>query len=149
MARQQEQNYANHVRLIPGYHYVAFGILVLNFLYSIYRLIRYGMLMPGQEGMRCLIAVALLIIFYYARLFVLTVQDRVIRLEMRLRMERLLPAELRTRINEFTVKQLVALRFAGDEELPELAARVLSDRITDGKRIKQMIKNWNPDHLRA
>ena len=76
-------------------------------------------------------------------------QDRVIRLEMRLRMQQLLPADLRPRIPEFSVGQLVALRFASDQELPELARKVLDEKIEDRKAIKKLVKNWQPDFLRA
>jgi hypothetical protein len=85
----------------------------------------------------------------YARMFALTVQDRVIRLEMRLRLEKLLPADLKSRILEFSVGQLIALRFASDAELPDLARRVLDEKVKDKKSIKQMIKTWKPDYLRA
>jgi len=87
--------------------------------------------------------------FFLARIFALTVQDRVIRLEMRLRLRDLLPADLQPRIPEFTRAQLVALRFAGDRELPALARRVLEERLTDRKAIKAMIVDWQADHLRA
>ena len=86
---------------------------------------------------------------FFARIFALTVQDRVIRLEMQLRMEKILPPDLRPRIAEFSRGQMVALRFAGDEELPELASKVLAEKIEDRKAIKRMIKRWNPDHLRV
>jgi hypothetical protein len=79
----------------------------------------------------------------------LTVQDRVIRLEMRLRMQQVLPGDLRGRIPEFTVAQLVSLRFANDEELPELARKVLDEKLTNRKAIKKLIRNWQPDLLRA
>lgn len=82
-------------------------------------------------------------------MFALTVQDRVIRLETRLRLERLLPADLKARILEFSVGQLIALRFASDAELPDLARRVLDEKVKDKKAIKQMIKTWKPDYLRA
>ncbi len=145
----QQQNFANHVRYVPVYHFVLFGILVLNLVWSIYHFFRYWMIIPGQDGMRILIALALLIFFFYTRQFAMTLQDRIIRLEMTLRLEKLLPAGQQAQIKEFTVGQLIALRFAGDEELPALAAKVLSDKITDRKKIKQMIKNWLPDDLRA
>jgi len=96
-----------------------------------------------------LLAAALLIGFLYARLFSLRVQDRVIRLEERLRCQRLLPADLRPRIAEFTSGQLVALRFASDEELPALARKVLGEKLTERKAIKKLVKNWKPDYLRA
>jgi hypothetical protein len=87
--------------------------------------------------------------FLYARLFSLTVQDRVIRLEMRLRLERLLPPDLRSRIPEFTPAQFISLRFAGDDELPALARQVLDEKLSDRKTIKRRIKNWQADFLRA
>jgi hypothetical protein len=80
---------------------------------------------------------------------VVRVQDRVIRLEMRLRLAGVLPADLQARIPEFTVDQLVSLRFASDAELPGLARKVLDDKIADRKAIKQLIKEWQADYLRA
>jgi len=85
----------------------------------------------------------------FARMFALTVQDRVIRLEMRLRMQQVLPQDLRGRIPEFTVGQLVSLRFASDAELTALARKVLDEKLTDRKTIKKLIRDWQPDLLRA
>jgi hypothetical protein len=96
-----------------------------------------------------IVAIALLLAALYGRMFALAVQDRLIRLEMRLRMEGVLPTELRPRISEFSVNQLVALRFASDAELPELASKVLAANLQDRKTIKQMIRNWQADDLRA
>ena len=87
--------------------------------------------------------------YFVARIMAVTVQDRVIRLEMRLRMRELFPADLAARIPEFTPKQLVALRFASDAELPALARKVLDERLTDGKTIKQLVRDWQADTLRA
>lgn len=140
------QTYENHSRTVPLYHQVAFPILALNLLYGVYRAVRWASL---ETAIGALVAVALLILFFYARIFALTVQDRVIRLEMTLRMERLLPADVRGRAHEFSPGQLVALRFAGDEELAELARKVLGENLQDKKAIKRMIKNWRPDTLRA
>jgi hypothetical protein len=95
------------------------------------------------------VAAALIMGFLSARMFALTVQDRVIRLEERLRYQRLLPADLQSRIGEFTVNQLVSLRFAGDAELPALARKVLDDKLNERKAIKRLVKNWRPDYLRA
>ncbi|MGA7622790.1 MAG: DUF6526 family protein, partial [Candidatus Acidiferrales bacterium] len=81
--------------------------------------------------------------------FALRVQDRIIRLEMQLRMQNLLPPDLKTRIHEFTVNQLVALRFASDAELIELARKVYNEKLDDRKAIKQMIRDWQADDLRA
>lgn len=142
-----EQNFANHTCYVPLYHGVTLGILVLNLGYSIYKLAKTSLSFEAIVGL--LLAVALILIFFHARLFALTVQDRVIRIEMRLRMERVLPGELKSRIGEFNVAQLVSLRFASDAELPELARRVLEEKLTGGKAIKQLVKNWQADTLRA
>ena len=96
-----------------------------------------------------IVAIALLLAALYGRMFALAVQDRLIRLEMQLRLQGLLPANLRPRIPEFTVNQLVALRFASDAELPGLAGKVLAENLQDRKTIKRMIQNWQADELRA
>jgi len=140
------QTYENHVRIVPLYHRVALPIFALNLVYAVYRAI-LGVSLETILGV--LMGVAMLILFFYARIFALTVQDRVIRLEMTLRMERLLPAELRGRVHEFRPGQLVALRFANDEELTELARKVLNENLQDKKTIKRMIRNWRADTLRA
>jgi hypothetical protein len=77
------------------------------------------------------------------------VQDRIIRLEMRLRLAEILPPDLRGRIPEFTVAQLVSMRFACDAELPALARKVLDDKMSDRKAIKQLVKDWQGDYVRA
>ena len=146
MAQAKPQSFANHTRIVPAYHMVAFPILAINLLWSLYRVIQN---FSADAVIGLLLAFALVIIFLFARMFTLTVQDRVIRLEMRLRLEKLLPADLQPRIPEMTLSQLVALRFASDEELSALTRRVLSENITDRKVIKQMIQKWNPDNLRA
>jgi hypothetical protein len=89
-----------------------------------------------------------MVVASFARTFALTVQDRVIRLEMQVRLARLAP-DLAARFGEFTVGQLCSLRFAGDGELPELARRVLSEKLDDRKAIKKQIRDWQADHLRA
>jgi Family of unknown function (DUF6526) len=142
-----EQNFANHPKIVPLFHYFLLPVLTLNIGWSIYRLVHWHHWADGIIGV--LTAVALLFLAFLARLFALTVQDRVIRLEERLRFERLLPDDLKARIPEFTVAQLVALRFASDAELPALARKVLSDNLTDRKAIKQLVQNWRADHLRA
>jgi hypothetical protein len=96
-----------------------------------------------------LLALALIVLFFCARLFALTVQDRVIRLEERLRYARLLPDDLKSRIDEFTIPQLASLRFASDSELPALARRVLAENLQHRKTIKRLVQNWRADYLRA
>jgi hypothetical protein len=142
-----EQNFKNHTRFVPSYHYFALPVFLINFLWSLYRLKNLGVTFEGIFGV--IFAAALLVLVLRARLFALCVQDRVIRLEERMRYERLLPADLKPRIEEFTLAQLVSLRFASDAELPALARKVLDEKLTQRKAIKQLIKNWRPDYLRA
>jgi hypothetical protein len=146
MEKQKVQNFENHSRVVPAYHMFVFGVFVVNF---IWRLVGLKDGITFASIMNALIAAALLLVFFYVRVFVLTVQDRVIRLEMRLRLERLLPGELRPRIPELTVAQLISLRFAGDDELPALTRQVLEESLTDRKVIKRRVKNWQSDFLRA
>ena len=96
-----------------------------------------------------IVAAALIGLGLLSRIQALSVQDRVIRLEMRLRLRELLPPDLQRRIYEFTPRQLVAMRFAGDEEMPELAREVLGGGLPTTKGIKMRVKNWQPDSLRA
>lgn len=142
-----EQNYSNHARFVPTYHFFVLPVLLLNFIWSIYRLIRPGF--SWDASIHLLVAAALFVLAFNARVFALTVQDRVIRMEERARMARLLPDDLKPGIGNFTKDQLVALRFASDEELPELARKVTTDKLSDIKTIKQMVKRWRPDYLRA
>lgn len=143
---ESRQTYKNHAKVVPVYHFVAGPILLINVLWCAYRAwTRPG----GDSAVVLLLSIALVIMFLFARVFALTVQDRVIRLEMRLRMREVLPSDLTTRIPEFTLDQLVALRFASDAELPALARKVLDERLTDRKVIKQLVRDWQADTLRA
>lgn len=141
------QSFETHAKIVPGYHRWATALVVLPTLYFAYRAVAdfYSV----ERTADFLFAVGVILIGLYARVFALRAQDRVIRLEERLRMERLLPADLKARIPDFSTGQLVALRFASDEELPELARRVLDEGITDKKVIKQAVKNWRADHQRV
>jgi len=140
------QTYRNHARIVPLYHYGVFGILTINLGWWLYRLAGG---VTGDAVVNLLVAVGLILIAFYAREMALRVQDRVIRLEMRLRLREVLPPELRARIPELTVRQLVALRFASDAELPGLVRETLDGRLGDGRDIKLRIKDWQADHLRA
>jgi uncharacterized protein DUF6526 len=142
-----EQSFANHGKYVPLFHFFVLPILLINLGMQIYWWIRVGFV-PAHI-MPTLVAAALLLGMLYARLFALAVQDRVIRLEERVRYERILPEELRWRADELTVNQFVSLRFASDDELPQLMRKVLDDKLTERKAIKQLIKNWRPDYLRA
>jgi hypothetical protein len=146
MAQPTPQNLANHVRYLPAYHFVAFPLFFINFCYAAYQAVAH---VSSATIMGLALAVALLLLFLLSRMMVVTVQDRVIRLEERLRMRALLPADLQPHIDRFTVKQLVALRFASDAELPALARRVLDGQIEDQKAIKKMVTEWRADYQRA
>jgi hypothetical protein len=146
MAQEKTQSFENHNRVVPPYHMFAIPIFMINF---IWRLVQLKDGITFASIMNVLLAIAFLILILYARMFSLTVQDRVIRLEMRLRLERLLPPDMRSRIPELTLAQLISLRFAGDEELVALTRQVLDERLNDRKSIKRRIKNWQADLLRA
>jgi|SRR5215472_1549088 len=142
----QPQNFENHARFVPAFHFFVAPVFLLNVVWSIVRVVRS---FSVGTIMALLVAIALFLLAFTARIFALTVQDRVIRLEMRLRMQQLLPADLRGRIPEYTVDQLVALRFASDVELPALARKVLDEKLTNRKAIKRMVQDWQADLLRA
>jgi Family of unknown function (DUF6526) len=146
MAQEKAQTFENHNRVVPPYHMFAIPIFMINLIWRLVQL-KYGITFASI--MNVLLAIAFLILILYARMFSLTVQDRVIRLEMRLRLERLLPPDMRSRIPELTLAQLISLRFAGDEELVALTRQVLDERLNDRKSIKRRIKNWQADLLRA
>jgi hypothetical protein len=140
------QDFAHHTKWVPAFHFFVLPVFLLNMFYCIYRLIRW---FSVDSTISLVLALALFLLAFYARTFALAVQDRLIRLEMRLRMQQVLPQELRPRIPDFTVDQMVALRFASDAELPGLCKKVLDDKIADRAAIKKMIQNWQPDLVRA
>ena len=146
MSNPKIQTFENHTKTVPAFHFVVLPIFLINLIWSIYRMVR---VFSFASVFSVLFALAILLLAVTARQFALTVQDRLIRLEMRLRLHQLLPADLRLRIPEYSVGQLVALRFASDEELPGLARKVLDEKIADRKAIKKMIRTWQPDLLRA
>jgi len=143
---EQVQSYKKHARWLPGYHFFVMPVLLANLLNSI----RHVWLWPTR-GMvfQMIVALALLLLGFLARVMALTVQDRVIRLEMRLRLRGLLPPDMQSRINELTHRQLVALRFASDEEMPQLCRDVLEGKLATSKEIKERVKSWQSDWLRA
>ena len=139
------QTFVNHAKVVPAYHYFTFGLIAVYFFYRLYLLVTGPSL---ASGMGVVAAGALLMVFFWARVFALRVQDRVIRLEMHLRVLNLVP-ELSPRFGELNVDQLCAMRFASDAELPELARKVLAEKLGDRTAIKKMVREWLPDQLRA
>jgi hypothetical protein len=143
---EKTQNFENHAKTVPAFHLFVLPILGINVISQAVRVFR----VPGYGTvLSLLVAIALLLLALTARMFAMTVQDRVIRLEMQLRLQHLLPQDLKARIPEFTVSQLVSLRFASDAELPDLARKVLDEKLNDRKAIKKLIRSWQPDYLRA
>ncbi|MGB7284394.1 MAG: DUF6526 family protein [Candidatus Acidiferrum sp.] len=142
-----EQSFQNHAKWMPLFHFFVAPILLIYLGFSIYWCVKSGF--TFNSILSVLAAAAVFLGFGAARMMALRVQDRLIRLEERLRFERVLPADLRPRIGEFTIDQLVALRFASDAEVPELARKVLDEKLNDRKAIKKMIKTWRPDFARA
>jgi hypothetical protein len=145
MANEKTQNFQNHTRQIP-FFVAGQLILIVTFVGHLIAL-RHGV--SYRSVMDALVGAALIVLLGTARGSTLAVQNRVIRLEMRLRLAGLLPADLQSRIGEFTLDQLISLRFASDAELPALARKVLDEKMNDRKAIKQMVKDWQADWLRA
>src|SRR6185436_17496064 len=142
---EQSQSFERHAKYVPMYHFVALPILIINFCWTVFRLI----VGPGiDSAMAVLVALALMLTAFYARAFALRVQDRVIRLEMRQRLAALLPKEQHSAIAALSPRQCVAMRFASDTELPELVAAVVKGDIREGKAIKKLIKSWTVDDVR-
>lgn len=140
------QSFRNHAKMVPGYHFVAMPLLAASVLYFGYRAVTN----PGTESvMTALFAVGVVVASFFGRLFPLGVQDRVIRLEERLRLQMLLPEETRPRILDLTTDQLIGLRFASDAEVAELVARVLAGELRTRKEIKAAVRDWRADHQRV
>jgi len=155
MSTLEQQNFSNHVKIVPAFHFFVLPALVLNLIWAICAFFplagnaMFGIRVLVGYLVNLLVAIALLLLALLARLFALGVQDRVIRLEERLRYQQLLPEDLRPRIGEFTINQLVALRFASDAQLPPLARKVLDSKLNNRKAIKRMVQNWRADYQRV
>lgn len=143
---QQAQTYSTHVRRPPLLLLVGVILLVANVLRAMWNLAQN----PGGSGLwDLLVAVALVAVALSIRSHANRVQDRVIRLEERLRLASLVPDDLRGKIGDLTPGQLVALRFASDEEVPELTRRTLAGEFQKPAEIKRQVKNWRGDYLRV
>jgi hypothetical protein len=142
-----QQSFQSHAKWLPPFHFFVLPVLLINLGFQISWCVKAGFTVGGVLSV--VVAAALFVGMVMARVMAMKVQDRVIRIEERIRFERLLPPDMHARIGEFTMDQLVALRFASNAELPELARRVLEEKVNDRKAIKQMIKTWRPDLARA
>jgi hypothetical protein len=140
------QSYANHTRWHAPFHFFLSPVMLINLVWAIVQFVRY----PGWDrGWWIVVSLALLVLTALVRTYPLRVQDRVIRLEEQLRYQRLLPADLAHRAGTLNAGQVVALRFAPDEELPGLVREVLEGRLAKPAEIKRAIKNWRGDTLRV
>jgi hypothetical protein len=142
---QKEQSFANHNRIDPVFHRVLFPVAVLFVIAAIVQTIR----LPDWWGVvRIAGAIWAVVLTLKIRLYALKVQDRIIRLEERLRMAQVLPEPLRGRAGEFSEAQLIGLRFASDAELAGLCEKTLAGN-WDQKQIKKSIQTWRPDYWRV
>ena len=140
------QTYATHRQFIPLYHFVALPILIINAIVQIVIAVRS---FSWLSVWNVIVAIALAALAWEVRGMATRAQDRIIRLEETLRLQRVLPADLRSRVGELTTSQLVGLRFCDDAEVPELCRAVLSGELKGREDIKRRITKWRPDTLRV
>ena len=152
MAEKVPQTFANHTRLDPPFHFFALPVFVLGLVLTLVHFFAHITQGDFRDHFHAflliLLAAALLVVVIRERVYALKVQDRVIRLEERLRLAMLLPEPLRARIPELSEAQLVALRFASDAEIPKLVERTLKEKLSRAD-IKKAIQNWRPDYWRV
>ncbi len=142
----ETQNYQNHVRWYPLQHFVLTPMLLAFLIYTIVQMVRF----PNVDrAMLLFLAAALVIQSLVARLNALRVQDRLIRLEESLRYREVLPNDLAEKVVNLRTSQMIALRFAGDEELPDLVQKTLNGDFEKPKDIKLAVKDWRGDYLRV
>jgi hypothetical protein len=144
----EPQNYKNHVRLDPVWHFFLAPMFLLNLIVAIVATIRGWDDHPYLHLWWIVMSVVALLALGKARQHSMTAQDRIIRLEERLRYAALLPPGEATRASALTVRQMIALRFASDGELPGLVNRALAENLTP-KQIKESVQQWRPDTLRV
>ena len=140
-----EQNFKNHTRIVPGYHGVSFLLILAGLVGSIVNLFHADAATHYSAALIVVIFLVLICLFFYARLFALRAQDRAIRAEENFRHYILTgkPHDKNLRLG-----QIIALRFASDEEMPALAKRAVEEKLSQ-KQIKQAIQNWRADHHRV
>ena len=141
-----QQSYANHTRWHPAFHFFVVPVMLINFVWAIVDFVKN----PGaNQGWWIVVSAALVGLTLIARTNALKAQDRIIRLEERLRYHQVLPAELAQQCGSLEIPSVIALRFASDEELEGLVREVLGGRLTKSREIKKAIKNWRGDTFRV
>lgn len=152
MAEKKPQTFANHTRLDPPFHFFLLPVFAVGLIMTLIHFFAHFSHSTLKENFHAflliVLALAVLGLLFKPRLYALKVQDRVIRLEERLRLTQLLSEPLRSRIPELTEDQLCGLRFASDAEVPKLVERALSEKLSR-KDIKAAIKVWRPDYWRV
>jgi hypothetical protein len=142
------QTLKNHARFHPPFHFFLVPLLLLNLIFSIYATIHHWPVHAHLHLWWIVMSIVLFLMAGLGRAYANKVQDRVIRLEERLRLAALLPAADRAHIDELSIKQLIALRFASDAELPALVHKTLTQNL-EPKAIKESITTWRPDYDRV
>ena len=145
MSDTRPQTAANHARIDPWFHYCIVPIFVLTLIFSLFAVVHEPSL---SHAWLVIVSLGLLLLAFRARIYALRVQDRVIRLEERLRLGALLPEPLDARIPELSERQLIALRFASDAEVPVLVQRIVHENLPPAE-IKKLIQIWRPDYWRV
>jgi hypothetical protein len=145
MSDSTPQSFKNHGRLDPPFHFVLLTVLIVNLVIAIVHLIHH---FGYFSEWLVVLSIAVFIPYFKLRLYPLKVQDRVIRLEERIRLQALAPAEWHTQIYRLTEDQLIGLRFAADDEVVALAKVALEQNL-NRKQIKERIKSWRPDNWRV
>ena len=147
MSKASQQNLKNHGRVDPQFHYVLFFVLIANMIFAVFHLIHHWADSRVASGWFLVLSMAVFIPFFKLRTYPLKVQDRVIRLEERLRLQALAPREWHSQIYRLTEDQMIGLRFAADDEVVELAKQALEGNLTR-KEIKERIHSWRADNWR-
>jgi hypothetical protein len=142
------QDFKNHTRWDPAYHFFAAPIFLLNFFFSITYVVRHYPDHARLGGWWIVMSLALIVVLIKVRDYAARVQDRAIRLEEKMRLLQLCSPEELVELDSLTVRQYVALRFASNPELPELARRAIRENLT-AKQIKENIKVWRADNDRV
>jgi len=145
MSETSTQTLKNHARLDPQYHFVLALVILVNLVYSVVHLVRH---LSWRSGWFVVLSLAVVIVYIRIRTYPLKVQDRVIRLEERLRLQALAPAEWHSQIYRLSEDQLIGLRFAGDDEVVALAKQALEQNL-NRKQIKERIRSWRADEWRV
>ena len=142
---ETEQSYRNHRKFFPWHHYLVVPILIVHFIVQI---VRFAQAPGAYNAWLIVFAFALLTFSFTSRVMSLRAQDRVIRLEERVRLAMLMPGEANV-IDALAPRHLIALRFASDAEAPSLARRCAQGELASTDAVKKEIKEWRPDYLRV